>query len=114
MMDIGLGGKIHSHGQEVAFAQELVCLQEGIFRRRKVSNAKLQEFIDYQCAVHEQLFNRNGPLFISEIAEQHEKVQLKLYEMMLPNHAVRHLLNDLKRQVRSELKEQGSKVRDPK
>jgi DNA-binding protein Fis len=94
-------------GHEMALSQEVICLKEGIFRKRSVSDAELQNMIAYQRQVHEQALNRNGPVFLNDLDALHGKNCADLYEMVLPNHAVRHLLNSLKRQLRQELRERA-------
>jgi DNA-binding protein Fis len=75
-----------------------------------VSDAELQNIVAYQRQVHEQALNRNGPVFLSDMDALHGKNCADLYEMVLPNHAVQHLLNSLKQQVRQELRERARAI----
>ncbi len=76
----------------MALSQEMICLREGIFRGRHVDEARLQEIVAYQRHVHEQMLNSKGPLSVCEMQKVHGKNAADLYELLLPNHALRHLL----------------------
>ncbi len=71
---------------------------------------RLQEIVAYQRQVHEQMLNSKGPLSVSELQKFMARIRLSCTNYCFQTTLCVTLLNNLKQQVREELRERAQAI----